>query len=420
MNLTKKLTAFAALLAALFSIQTSAQSPMSPYSRYGYGVLRDNATAAQRAMGGVGYAMNSGRQINVMNPASYAMCDSLTFLFDMGLTYTKLWSQEPTTEGTLRESSNGGGIDYVTTQFAVSRNIGMSLGMVPVSSVGYSFSSSIENGASGRAGSGGLNQLYLGIGYNPFKGFSIGANVGYMFGTITNDTFVYPNSGQSSLFETVVEVRDYSLQFGAQYTFNIGRPNRFTLGVSFTPGKDLLGHAWGMNYDINSDAEPEKVGYTTLKGKYSMPATWGFGLNYSWSDRLMTEFDVTYAKWSKAKFSRIDVEGSNYQNFNDRLKFALGLQYTPRPRGRFLQRVNYRAGAFHEKSYINVLGNDVNEYGASLGFGIPTPSSKTVVNLGVEWRRRQASPANLIREDYLYITLGINFDERWFYQSKIY
>ncbi len=45
-------------------------------------------------MGGVGYAMNSGRQINVMNPASYAAIDSLTFLFDLGADVSMLWSQE--------------------------------------------------------------------------------------------------------------------------------------------------------------------------------------------------------------------------------------------------------------------------------------------------------------------------------------
>ena len=238
MNLIKKITAFTAL-AAIISIQAIAQSPMSPYSRYGYGILRDKVTSTQRAMGGVGYAMNSGRQINAMNPASYAMCDSLTFLFDMGVTYTKLWSQEPSESGTLRESSNGGGLDYLTLQFPVSRNIGMSVGLVPVSSVGYSFGSKIKNGSAARSGNGGLNELYLGIGYSPFKGFSVGANIGYLFGTTTNDTYVYPNSGQTSLFQTVVEVRDYSLQFGVQYGFNVGQKNRITLGASFTPGKDL-------------------------------------------------------------------------------------------------------------------------------------------------------------------------------------
>ena len=419
MNLIKKITAFTAL-AAIISIQAIAQSPMSPYSRYGYGILRDKVTSTQRAMGGVGYAMNSGRQINAMNPASYAMCDSLTFLFDMGVTYTKLWSQEPSESGTLRESSNGGGLDYLTLQFPVSRNIGMSVGLVPVSSVGYSFCSKIKNGSAARSGNGGLNELYLGIGYSPFKGFSVGANIGYLFGTTTNDTYVYPNSGQTSLFQTVVEVRDYSLQFGVQYGFNVGQKNRITIGASFTPGKDLAGHAWGVNYDVDSDSKPDTVGYTSLRNKYSMPSTWGFGINYMWNNSLMTEFDVTYAPWSDAKYNRIDVEGSDRQKFNNRIKYAFGVQYIPKPRGRYLQRINYRAGTFYEKSYINVLGNDVKEYGASLGFGLPTPLSKTVVNLGVEWRRRQASPVNLIKEDYICVTLGINFNERWFYQSKIY
>lgn len=67
---------------------------LSPYSKFGYGLLDNNATAAQMQMGGVGYAMSSGRQINVMNPASYAAADSLTFLFDMGVNFTSLNSSE--------------------------------------------------------------------------------------------------------------------------------------------------------------------------------------------------------------------------------------------------------------------------------------------------------------------------------------
>ena len=69
---------------------------MTPYSAYGVGVLRDRATSIQRAMGGVGYAMNSGRQINAMNPASYAAIDTLTFLFDMGIDKTRTLAADST------------------------------------------------------------------------------------------------------------------------------------------------------------------------------------------------------------------------------------------------------------------------------------------------------------------------------------
>ena len=63
----------AAMLLAIGALSAKAQNrEMSPYSMYGYGMLTDNASSTQRAMGGVGYAMSNGRQINVMNPASYA------------------------------------------------------------------------------------------------------------------------------------------------------------------------------------------------------------------------------------------------------------------------------------------------------------------------------------------------------------
>jgi len=48
------------------------------------------------------------------------------------------------------------------------------------------------------------------------------------------------------------------------------------------------------------------------------------------------------------------------------------------------------------------------------------PQFKTIVSLGVEWINRSATPNPLIKENYLNITLGINFNEMWFRQSKIY
>ena len=92
-----------------------AQNVTTPYSMYGYGILGDRATSMQRQMGSVGYAMNSGRQINVMNPASYAAIDSLTFLFDMGADVTILWQKE----GDAKKRSTGGGLDYITMQFPI-------------------------------------------------------------------------------------------------------------------------------------------------------------------------------------------------------------------------------------------------------------------------------------------------------------
>ncbi|MDE6170700.1 MAG: hypothetical protein K2F68_06030, partial [Duncaniella sp.] len=61
----------------------------------------------------------------------------------------------------------------------------------------------------------------------------------------------------------------------------------------------------------------------------------------------------------------------------------------------------------------------VRDYGVSCGFGIPTVSSKTMINLGFEYHNRRATPDPLLKEQYFNITLGVNFNQVWFYRNKL-
>lgn len=410
---------------------TAQNSVNSPYSRLGYGILSDNVTSSQRGMGGVGYAMNSGRQINVMNPASYAAIDTLTFLFDMGGNLRQTWSTEPgagTDGANVTGKDLGGGLDYITIQFPLGRYMGGSAGLLPYSQVGYSFGDVVgeDQGVSSRQGSGGINQLYVGVAGKPMKGLTVGANIAYLFGNTLNDTYVTTATGEQSLFERVLKVTDYKLDFGVQYSYRISPRHRVTAGVVYSPGKSFHGHTYGVHYPISSSSTeailPDTTGYTNLKGKYTMPETWGVGLNYEFDDRLMVEGDFTYQPWSKVKYQSLEGYEAS-EKFSNRWKINAGLQFTPRPRGSYLQRVQYRAGAFFTHDYLMVRGNNVREYGASIGFGFPTANSmmlRSIVNLSIEYRRREASPLALIKEDCLMFTLGINFNEMWFFQSKIH
>lgn len=399
-------------LSAFYVAPAAAQEAMSPYSRFGYGLLNNNASAAQRQMGGVGYAMNSGRQINVMNPASYAMMDSLTFLFDMGMDFTTLMSNE----NGVKDKRYGGGLDYLTMQFPLGRYVGASVGLLPYSSVGYSFGNDITGGKDSRSGIGGLNQLYAGVGVRPFKGFSVGVNVSYLFGNTINDTYVYSDYA-TSLFEQTFDVRDWHFQAGVQYTLALGRKNDVTLGVVYTPGKTLLGKATVIKYDVTSSEAPDTVSRMNLDGNFSLPDTWGAGIAWRWDGRLMIEADYTYQPWAKAKFKETD----NFiaTRFADRRQFSLGAQYCHAQRGNYFKRITYRVGGLYNQDYMKVGLNNVRDYGVSVGFGLPTIATKTIINLGFEWRHRQAHPAPLLKENYFNVTLGVNFNELWFFKNKI-
>lgn len=398
----------------ILTIDAAAQSStLTPYSRYGYGMLNDNATSAQRAMGGVGYAMNSGRQINVMNPASYGAIDSLTFLFDMGgnlniINYS---------EADLKEKKYTGGLDYITMSFPIAKRIGASVGLLPYATTGYSFNDSIINGTSSHEGSGGISMIYAGAGVNPFADLYVGFNMAYMFGQTTNDLIVTSNTSSSSLFQRYISIKDWHLDLGIQYPVRFGN-NRITLGATYSPGKGLHGETYGLYYDITSSTSIDTIGYTKLNGKYSIPATYGAGINYTWRERLMVEADFTYQPWKNAKYATIEDFESN--EMDNRWKVAAGVQYTRSARGSYWQRMKYRAGAFYNHDYLMVHGNNVRDYGFTAGLGFPVVAFKSYLNVGFEYRLRQAHPTPLIKEKYFNFTIGINFNEMWFRKSKIY
>ena len=397
--------------------QMNAQGITSPYSKFGYGLLGDAATGIQRTMGGVGYAMQNGRLVNTMNPASYAATDTLTFLFDMGLDLTQLWSKDGDNKGT----AFGGGLDYISMQFPIGKYMGASVGVVPFSSVGYAYGKTIENGVDNRSGEGGINQLYAGYGIRPFEGFSVGFNASYVFGTIVNDAIAQnANSGTATLYERMISVRDWGLQFGAQYTYQFSRRNRATIGLVYGLGKSLHGDTWGTYYDTQ-DQEVVSTDTLSMGGNYTIPATYGVGLSYTWNNKLTAEVDVTYQQWTKAKFTPLpsfDLDGTTL-DFNDRLRVGFGVSYQPDDRGSYGKRITYRAGAYYNRDYMNIRGNQVRDYGVGVGVSLPVPAGKTFVNLGVEYKHRESSPAKLVTEDYINITLGVTFNEMWFWQNKI-
>ncbi|MCH5239716.1 MAG: hypothetical protein J1F38_05795 [Muribaculaceae bacterium] len=398
------------------------------YSMYGYGLLSDRATSMQRQMGSIGYAMHSGRQINVMNPASYAAIDSLTFLFDIGADMSIIWQKQynEIQKVTEKESHFGGGLDYITMQFPIGKYMGGSIGLVPYSYVGYAFGSKIEHGAMTNQGEGGINQAYLGLS-GGYAGVSLGFNISYDFGNIINDVFSTPTNSGQTLFEHVMQIRDWGIVIGAQYTTKVARTERLNLGVTFSPKKSIHGQTWATLQETTRDSKADTIAYMKMKGKYYTPMSIGAGIGWvhEHASRWMVEFDITYQEWSKATYSPLyalanpDNMVFEGMHFNNRTRYAIGGEFIPKLRGNYAQRMAYRLGAYYNNDYLNIQGNSLKEYGITCGLGFNTPEGKTMVNVGFEWKHRKATPNPLITESFFNITLGVNFNELWFWQRKI-
>lgn len=415
-----KIKSLGAVLALVAAIGTVKADVNTPYSMYGYGMLGDKATSMQRQMGSVGIAMQSGRQVNVMNPASYASIDSLTFLWDMGANMNMQWSKDKTASS----HGYGGGLDYVTMEFPLSKYMGMSIGLVPFTQVGYSFGDDIQFGARQNQGNGGITEAYAGVS-GKIKGFSIGANVSYDFGTIQNDVYSTPSSATQSLFEQIMEIRDWNIVAGLQYMQPINRYNSLVVGATYSPKKSFHGNTWLTIQDLSSDSSADTIAQSKMKGKYYSPQSFGFGVSYTHEKvhHIMVEADFSLQQWSDAPFSGLYDESGQLvfqgMKFNDRKRIAVGGEYVQNVRGSYFERMPWRLGAFYIDDYLKIDGNTMKEYGISLGTGFAAPGRKTMINIGLEWRHRQTSPVNMLSENYFNIMLGVNFNEVWFFKRKI-
>ena len=122
------------VLSALTTMPVFAQSP---YTQYGFGDLSDQSVGFNKGMGGVGIAFSKGNEVNPITPASYASIDSVTMIFDGGL------SGQITNfkEGDRKLNGKSGGFDYVVGSLRLIKNVGISFGVMPFSDINYSYKS---------------------------------------------------------------------------------------------------------------------------------------------------------------------------------------------------------------------------------------------------------------------------------------
>lgn len=427
--LNKKISIWVLIAACAGAVSANAQNNTnSPYSRYGYGILDDNSFGMDRAMGGIGYGLQSSGQINVKNPASYASMDSLTFLFDFGVNLQNVWMKEsPTSKypAGLKQKNINGNLEYIVMQFPLSKKMAASVGLVPYSYVGYSYGGTLPNGDDTKVGEGGINQAYAGIGYRPVDAFSIGFNMGYLFGNVTHSNYIIPSSGNTvgSLLENKMHVSDFHIEFGAQYAYQIKNKykDKLIFGVVYSPKKSLLGSMTNTVSDYTSSSE--SVVSTTsesLKNRYQLPNSYGGGFTYMRKNNFIVGADFTYQAWAKAKYAGV------LGNQNNRMRVSLGGEYIPDAMSKnFGKQMHYRAGLFYNKAYQKIddmeTGKqcDMREIGVSCGFGIPVLNSRSLINVALEYVNRQTTPKKLITENYLRLSISLTFNEKWFYKEKI-
>ena len=374
-------------------------------------------------MGGIAFGLRDGAQINPLNPASYTAIDSLTFLFEGGVSLQNM----NVSGGGVKLNAKNSSFDYLAMQFRLHPRIAMSVGLLPFSNVGYSVSDSKdENGVSQTrsfTGDGGLHQLYAGIGVKVLKNLSLGVNASYFWGDITRTrTIIYPATSESYSYvqQIGVSVSDYKLDFGAQYTQELSKKHSVTIGAVFSPKHKL-------NNDYTITTQASTTNSNDLDATLELPNMFGVGFTYNYDRRLTVGVDYSLQQWSKAKFGVAATDDATRAEFeetyayNDRHKISVGAEYIPNLIGRsYLSHIKYRLGAYYTTPYYKIDGKKAaREYGVTAGFGLPVPRSRSILSISGQFVRVSGQETNFVNENIFRVSIGLTFNERWFFKRRV-
>ena len=398
-----------------------------PYTRFGVGEWRNGLSAAIRGIGSASSAFSSATIVNSDNPASYA---------DL-----KLTTYEAGFEGALHTLHSGGKsyttgtntLSYLSVGIPLSKHAGMTIGLRPQTHIYYKTQNDTAGSPNlGRTvsefdGDGGLNYAYIGLA-GKIKGFSLGANFGYMFGNISTASRIIgvdTTHVLSSDFLQYTKLGGLYWKGGAMYYTMLSKKMYLRLGGTVTIQQNL--NAWrdeyrvGYYYDATATQIADTAYKTTdAKGKLTLPMSFSGGASIG-SSNWAAYADYTASQWS------------NYRNFGEidsvtnSMRISGGFEYIPNPQAlhHYFQRVTYRIGFYYGTDMVYLQDTKLNYYAITLGASLPLKRNSSFeqgigsINTAIEIGRRGTEANGLIRESFFRFSLGFSLSDRWF-KKRVY
>lgn len=418
---------FLSLAVILWGLGATAQTTgdNNPYSKYGLGELLNGNNASVRGMGNITSAYKNPYVLNTDNPASYSYLQRTTFeLGGSGVSRSINGSGLSYRTGTAS-------LSYLTLGFPVGKNGGLVLGFKPYSTSHYLMVDTVTS-AVGQiqrrySGDGGLSYAYLGGGAK-YKGFSVGFNAGYMFGSFRNMSLAVPvdtpytRTTYTAAFVNYNRIGGVYWKVGAAYEHKLDSVYTLRIGGTFAMNQNLFER---LNaYEISSyNLGDTLINDTTYNsgeahGHLTLPMSFSIGAIISKSDKWSAGIDFSSTQWSGFNSTpdtmvKIGVGTGAY-------RLSLGGEYTPDMNSirNYLARVTYRLGLYYGTDYLKLYNTVLPVYGATAGASLPFRRSQSQLHFAVDVGRLGTTEKNLMQHGFVRFTLGVSINDRWFIQKK--
>ncbi|HWN88276.1 MAG TPA: hypothetical protein VNM35_04415 [Chitinophagaceae bacterium] len=444
----------------------------SPYSRFGLGDQHPSTNIFNRGMAGISAAYSDPRidglndprngkyypSINFSNPASYsrfyAIKEASTkklqygrMLLDVGINATSHALHEANNPQSFTSSNIY--FSYLQLGVPIKKNWGLAFGLRPLTTIGYKIDknerlldpntgSMIDSVKTQFSGEGGSFLFNTGTGV-AVRNFSVGVNVGYLFGKkdygthriFNNDTIDYAASNH----ETRTNYGGIFFNAGMQYRIDLS-PDKLRyiqLGAfgniqhKLNTHTDLIRETFIVSQSDASDLRIDSVSVQSdVKGELVYPASYGAGFIIEQLPAVnkggwLLGVDFLSTNWDNYRFNgQPDAVKTNWQ-------LKVGAQIRPRLKDTYKSLLAYRAGAFFGDDYIYVNNQKMPVWGITGGISLPIANLKdasrrfrtqnSVINISAEYIKR-GNNDNPINEDMIRLSFGFTLSDFWFTKRK--
>ncbi|MFW5758364.1 MAG: hypothetical protein ACOCYO_06755, partial [Bacteroidota bacterium] len=253
---------------------------------FGPGEVKAGEFFRNMSIGGISQGFRDSQTVNFVNPASYTVTDSLSFIFDATVFYHLY--QQKVTEPEQEQLSSYSSPGSLAFSFPVYRWWSVAAGFMPYSQKGYQITDLQSDDTNGTInylyeGSGGINRIFLGNGFRIFKGLSVGVNFSYLFGQ--SEDLLMSSSDSTGFFRTAWSYSDNTdgllIDYGMQWEIPLREKQKLTFGATYTQSSDVQ---LKQNKSILRDLPGETFIQDTLrfeggdKGNMYLPDALGAGV----------------------------------------------------------------------------------------------------------------------------------------------
>ena len=375
----------------------------SPTSMFGLGEITTGEGGQYGGMGGVGIALRENNLLNITNPASLTELQQQHFFFDLGVAGNyQRYSQSGKSSHTLN-----GNLNNFTVGCRITPRWYGAIFMAPVSSVGYAIT--LEQDIAGTnsttasslfEGEGGLSKMGISTAYQLWKELSLGTNLSYVGGTITQ-----AETQGTALDQTSSYKHTFYADFGLQYKWTIDREQSFVTGL-------VYGYSQAFKQDndhsVSSSSTSGSIEENAKRYRTCLPQFLGLGVSYS-TLRWSATAEYKLIDWSRMESSRSNVKFKNQHQIKIGGSYTIGNVYK--------NPIKLLLGTGMSDSYIIIQNQKATQYYLSTGLNMGF-HNRNSISLGMKYTGQMKVSPGRQREQGVSLFFNITFAEKT-YRAKI-